>query len=110
MLSKPGDGRVLVVDGGGSRRCAMLGDRLAQRAVYNGWSGVLLYGCIRDSADVARMPLGVKALGTHPARSAKQGAGETQVPVRFADVDFEPGHWLYADPDGVLVVASPDLP
>lgn len=106
-LAEPGAGRVLVVDGGGSLRCALLGDRLAALAVENGWSGVLVHGCIRDSAAIATMDLGVKALGTHPRRTEKRGAGERDVPVRFAGATFRPGAWLYADSDGVLVS---DLP
>jgi regulator of ribonuclease activity A len=106
LLSQSGDGRVLVVDAGGSQRCAMLGDQLAQKAVYNGWAGVLMYGYIRDSADIARMPLGVKALGALPVKSVKKGVGETQVPVSFAGVEFRPGDILFADPDGVVVMAQ----
>jgi regulator of ribonuclease activity A len=101
-VSEPGEGRVLVVDAGGSLRCAMLGDLLAAKAVGNGWSGVVMYGLIRDSADIARMPLGVKALGTHPLKSVKQGVGERDVTVRFAGVSFAPGQHLYADEDGIV--------
>jgi regulator of ribonuclease activity A len=101
-LGEPGAGRVLVVDAGGSRRCAMLGDLLAAKAVENGWSGVLMYGLIRDSADIAQMDLGVKALGTHPLKSMKKGVGERDVEVRFAGVRFVPGHFLYADEDGIV--------
>jgi regulator of ribonuclease activity A len=104
MLSEHGDGRVLVVDAGGSLRCAMLGDQLAQKAVFNGWAGILMNGLVRDSADIARMSLGVKALGTHPRKSVKAGRGETQVPVSFAGVEFRPGDALYSDEDGVLVL------
>jgi regulator of ribonuclease activity A len=109
MLGEPGAGRVLVVDAAGSPRCAMLGDLLAQLAVDNGWAGVLVHGYIRDSADIARLPLGVKALGTLPRKSEKRGAGETQVPLRFAGVEFRPGDHCYADADGVLVIASADV-
>jgi regulator of ribonuclease activity A len=101
-VSEPGESRVLVVDAGGSLRCAMLGDLLAAKAVDNGWSGVVLYGLIRDSADIARMPLGVQALGTHPLRSVKKGVGERDVVVRFAGVSFAPGQHLYADEDGIV--------
>jgi len=106
MLSEHGDGRVLVVDAGGSMRCAMLGDQLAQKAVFNGWAGILMHGPIRDSADIARMSLGVKALGTHPRKSVKAGRGETQLPVSFGGVEFRPGDALYADEDGVLVLSG----
>lgn len=102
-LEEPGEGRVLVVDGGGSMRCALLGDMLARLGVENGWSGVLVYGCIRDSEVIAETEIGVKGMATHPRKSVKRGAGERDVPVRFADVSFVPGHYLYADPDGILV-------
>lgn len=102
-LEEPGQGRVLVVDGGGSLRCALLGDRLAALAEENGWAGVVVNGCIRDSSAVAEVDLGVKALGVHPLKSVKRGVGERDVPVRFAGVGFVPGHYLYADEDGLLV-------
>ena len=105
-VGSAGDGKVLVVDGGGSLRCALLGDLLAARAVENGWSGLLINGCIRDSADIARMPLGVRALATHPLKSVKRGVGETNVPVRFAGVTFRPGDTLYADEDGIVISGS----
>jgi regulator of ribonuclease activity A len=104
-VNEPGQGRVLVVDGGGSMRRAILGDQLAKKAVDNGWSGLLIYGCIRDSAAISQMPIGVKALGTHPLRTEKRGEGQRDIVVRFADATFTPGHWLYADEDGVLVAA-----
>lgn len=106
-LAMPGGGKVLVVDGGGSMRRAMLGDMLAASAVENGWAGVLVYGCIRDSADIGGMALGVKALGTHPCKTEKRGLGRHNVPVRFAGVTFQPGHYLYADQDGILVSDTP---
>lgn len=101
-LSESGGGRVLVVDAGGSKRCAMLGDVLADMAVKNGWVGVVMFGLIRDSADIAQMRLGVKALGTHPLKSVKKGAGERDVTVRFAGVSFTPGQHVYADEDGIV--------
>ncbi len=103
LLGTPGNGRILVVDAGGSRRCAMLGDRLAQKAVDNGWAGVVMFGCIRDSADIGRMPIGVLALATMPRKSIKKGAGESGLAVSFAGVLFRPGAWLYADADGLVV-------
>lgn len=106
-LEEPGEGRVLVVDGGGSLRCALLGDQLAKMAETNGWSGVLVYGAIRDSADVAKFAIGVKALATHPLKSVKRGQGERDVPLRFAGVSFYPGHYLYADEDGIVVSEKP---
>lgn len=104
-LEEPGEGRVLVVDGGGSDRCALLGDNLAQLAIDNGWAGVVVYGCIRDSGEIGEMPVAVKALATHPRKSDKRNLGDRDVPVRFAGVNFEPGAWLYADLDGVVVAS-----
>ena len=101
-VGEAGEGRVLVVDAGGSRRCAMLGDLLAATAVKNGWAGVVMHGLIRDSAEIAEMNLGVRALGTHPMKSVKRGEGQRDVPVRFAGVDFAPGQHLYADEDGIV--------
>ncbi|MBI2423889.1 MAG: ribonuclease E activity regulator RraA [Candidatus Hydrogenedentes bacterium] len=106
-VGRPGEGKVLVVDGGGSMRRAMLGDLLAAKAVSNGWMGILIYGCIRDSEAIGRMDLGVKALGTHPCKTEKRDLGDHNVEVRFAGVTFVPGHYLYADEDGVVVSASP---
>ena len=103
MVAEKSDGGVLVVDAGGSLRCAMLGDMLAQRAVENGWSGAIYNGLIRDSADINSMPFGVKALGTIPIRSVKEDQGVIDVPVRFAGVQFNPGDYVYADEDGVVV-------
>ncbi len=102
-VSEPGQGRVLVVDGGGSVRCALLGDLLADKAVSNGWAGVIVNGCVRDSARLGELQLGVLALATHPRRSEKRGHGERDVGVRFAGVTFHPGDWVYADEDGLLV-------
>ena len=98
---------VLVVDAGGSQRCAMLGDILAQMGIDNGWVGGIFNGLIRDSADINQMPFGVKALGTIPIRSVKEGLGKTDVEVNFAGVTFTPGHYIYADHDGVIVSAEP---
>lgn len=109
-VAEPGEGRVLVVDAGGSLRCAMLGDLLAAKAVAKGWSGVLMYGLIRDSADIAQMDLGVKALGTCPLKSVKKGVGERDVVVRFAGVNFGPGSYLYADEDGIVCSHAALLP
>lgn len=105
-VARPGHGKVLVVDGGGSERRAMLGDLLAQKAVDNGWAGIVIHGCIRDSAAIADMPIGVKALGTCPRKTEKRGLGDHNVPLRFSGVDFVPGHHLYADEDGIVVSAK----
>jgi regulator of ribonuclease activity A len=102
-VMSPGRGRVLVVDGGGSRRRALLGDQLGEAAVRNGWVGVVLHGCIRDSAELGRMELGIRALGTIPLRSEKRGEGERDVPVRFAGATFRPGDFIYVDEDGVIL-------
>ena len=102
-LEMPGEGRVLVVDGGGSLRSALVGGNLATLARENGWSGLVVYGCIRDAVEIASTPVGVKALHAVPRRSAKAGAGERGVPVAFAGVTFTPGAWLYADRDGIVV-------
>lgn len=102
-LEEQGAGRVLVVDGGGSTRCALLGDNIAAMAHRNGWAGIIINGCIRDSEDIGGMPLGVKALATYPLKSAKRDKGLRDVPVSFAGVTVRPGDWVYADKDGVLV-------
>lgn len=102
-LESPGENRILVIDGGGSLRCALVGDQLAALAVKNGWSGIVVYGCIRDSREIGGMDLGVFALATHPRKTVKKNQGERDVPVTFAGVTFPPGAWLYADEDGVIV-------
>ena len=106
VLSTPGDGAVLVVDGGGSLHSALVGDLIAASAVENGWSGLVLHGVVRDAAALAGMPLGVKALGTNPRKSRKEGAGEVDVPVGFGGVVFTPGDWAFSDEDGVLVLTA----
>lgn len=106
-VAEPGEGRVLVIDGGGSLRRAMLGDMLADKAVANGWSGVLVHGAIRDSAALARLDLGVKALGACPLKTDKRGQGLRDVPVRFGGVEIRPGDWLVADEDGVILADAP---
>ena len=105
-LSKPGGGRVLVVDGGGSLATALLGDVIAGLAHQNGWSGVVINGAVRDTVAIGKLALGVKALGSNPRKSQKAGAGEVEVPVSFGAVTFVPGHWLYSDDDGILVSAT----
>ena len=106
-VQSPGEGRVLVVDGGGSQRCALFGGNLGSAAVKNGWAGVIINGCIRDSTELGQMQLGIRALGTMPLRSEKRGEGERDVPVRFAGVSFRPGDFVYADEDGVIVAHGP---
>ncbi|WP_416885327.1 ribonuclease E activity regulator RraA [Marinospirillum sp.] len=106
-VEKPGEGKVMVVDAGGSFRCAMLGDMLAEKAVQNGWEGVIMYGCIRDVDVIADLDLGVQALGTHPKKSEKKGVGEYQIAVSFGGVTFVPGDYLYADNNGIIVSPEP---
>lgn len=106
-LETAGEGQVLVVDGGGSMRCAMVGDQLALLAVKNGWAGIVVFGCIRDSAAIGEMPVGVMALGTNPRKSVKRNSGERGLPLRFAGTTFSEGSYLYADADGIIVSASP---
>lgn len=102
-LEEPGEGRVLVVDGGGSLRCALVGDNLAEIGVENGWAGIVVYGCIRDAEPIGALAIGVKALATNPRKSVKKGVGERDVDLRFAEVTIKPGEYLYADADGVVV-------
>ncbi|RFU42208.1 RraA family protein [Actinomadura logoneensis] len=108
VLGTPGDGRVLVVDGAGSLASALMGDMIAESAVANGWSGVVIHGAVRDVAALRGLDLGVKALGSNPRKSAKDGVGALDVPVEFGGVRFAPGDWLYGDEDGI-VVATRDL-
>lgn len=103
MLATPGEGAVLVVDGGGSLESALVGDLIAASAVENGWAGVIVHGAVRDRAAIGTLELGVKALGTNPRKSAKDGVGEIDVPVTIAGVVFTPGRHVWADSDGVLV-------
>jgi regulator of ribonuclease activity A len=103
LTGEAGNGRVLVVDAGGSMRRAVVGDMLGKKAVDNGWAGIVVYGCIRDSAALSALPIGVKALGTHPVKTDKRGEGQRDIAVRFAGVTFRPEDWLYADEDGIVV-------
>jgi regulator of ribonuclease activity A len=104
-VEEPGGGRVLVVDGGGSFACALLGDNIAGIAVANGWAGFVVNGCVRDVTALATLPIGIKALGTNPRPSGKAGVGEIDVPVTFGGAEFTPGAVLHADDDGVIVIA-----
>jgi regulator of ribonuclease activity A len=105
-VSEPGEGRVLVVDGGGSKRVALLGDVVAGLAVENGWAGIVVNGCVRDVEALGALPIGIRALGTTPRPSGKAGAGELDVPVTFGDVTFTPGATLYSDADGIVVIPA----
>ena len=109
LLSQPGSGSVLVVDGGGSMQCALIGDMIALLGQNSGWAGVIVNGCIRDSVAIDQMAFGIKALGTNPRKSAKLGVGTVDVPVTFGGVTFTPGHHLYSDDDGILVAPAPLL-
>ena len=106
-LEEPGLARVLVVDGGGSLRCALVGDQLAELGVQNGWAGILVYGCVRDSAALAALPIGIKAVATNPRKSVKKGEGSRDGVLRFAEVVIYPGDFLYADGDGVVLAERP---
>ncbi|MEJ1154123.1 ribonuclease E activity regulator RraA [Microbacterium marmarense] len=103
MLATPGEGAVLVIDGGGSLESALVGDLIGASAVKNGWAGVIVNGVVRDREALGMLPLGVKALGTNPRKSAKEGAGEIDTDVVIAGVVFTPGKHVWADADGVLV-------
>lgn len=106
QVGNPGNGRVMVVDGGGSLRCALLGDMLAAKAVENGWAGIIIYGCIRDVDDIRTMELGVQALRTIPIKSNRQGRGDLNIPVTFGGVTFRPGEYVYADNNGIIVASE----
>lgn len=99
-------GSVLVVDGGGSMRCALLGDRLASIAASRGLAGIIVNGCVRDSAELSEIEVGILALATHPLKSGKAGSGERDVPVEFGGVTWIPGHYVYADGDGIVLAAE----
>ena len=103
-VEQPGEGRVLVVDGGGSLRCALFGGNLAVLAAQHGWAGLVVNGAVRDTEALGGLDIGIKALGSNPRKSAKLAAGQVDVPVRFGGVTFRPGEHLYSDEDGVVVV------
>lgn len=110
LMNTASDGEVLVVDGNGSLASALMGDMIANAGAANGWAGAVIFGAIRDSEAIGLMDFGVKALGTNPRKSAKNGAGETDIPVSFGNVTFRPGDYVYCDEDGVLVSADPIKP
>jgi regulator of ribonuclease activity A len=104
MLEEAGEARILVVDGGGSMRCALVGGNMAALALENGWRGIVVNGCIRDSDEIRELAIGVKALAVHPRRSEKGlHSGQRNRPVVFGGVSFRDGQWLYADSDGIVV-------
>ncbi|TVS11002.1 MAG: putative 4-hydroxy-4-methyl-2-oxoglutarate aldolase [Wenzhouxiangella sp.] len=104
-LAEPGQGRVLIVDGGGSRRHALIGDEIAARAADNGWSGVIIYGACRDVDVLPGIELGVMALGAVPLKSVRRGEGQVGLPVSFGRVLFRPGDWVYADANGIVTAS-----
>lgn len=105
VLSTPGEGGVLVIDGAGSLHTALVGDLIAELAHSNGWSGLVIHGAVRDAAALRGIDLGIKALGTNPRKSSKIGAGERDVTVSVGGVTFVPGDIAYSDDDGIVVVA-----
>jgi regulator of ribonuclease activity A len=102
-LATMGDGAVLVIDGGASLRSALVGDLMAALAQKNGWAGLVIWGAVRDTVALGELDIGIKALGSNPWRSSKNGTGQIDVPVSFGGVEFRPGSWLYSDEDGILV-------
>jgi len=103
IVSEQTNNRVLVIDGGGSQRCALLGGDMATLAFNNGWQGIVIYGCIRDSLELAQIPIGIRALRTHPLKSHKRGMGDRDTLITFGGVNFKKDHFLYADHDGIIV-------
>jgi len=103
-LEEPGSGRVLVIDAGGSLRCALVGGNLAALGAQNGWAGIVIDGCVRDQAELAAAAIGVRALALHPRRSEKRGQGRRNVAVQLQGVTVNPGDWVVADADGVIVL------
>ena len=106
-IETPGQGRVLVVDGGGSLRRALVGGNVAATAAQNGWAGIVVYGAVRDVAELRETPMGLRALALIPLPTEKRGEGQSEVPVQVAGVWVRPGDWLYADADGIVVGARP---
>lgn len=103
LMDEPGDGAVAVVDGKGSTEVALIGDIIAAKAAKNGWSGVVINGAVRDVVELAKIDLGIKALGVNPAKSVKRGQGAVDVLLHFGGIRFEPGHFIYCDENGILV-------
>ncbi len=103
LLEQDGDGQVLVVDGGGSLRCALVGDQLAALGARNRWSGIVVSGCVRDTAALLQCDIGIFALAAHPRRSQKRNVGEPGVALHFAGLTFRAGEWVYADEDGLVL-------
>ncbi|MBP2291582.1 ribonuclease E activity regulator RraA [Azospirillum rugosum] len=108
-LGTPGRGKVLVVDGGGSLRAALMGDLIAKDAVKNGWEGVVIHGCVRDAAVLATLDLGIKALAAIPRKTVRNGEGQRDLPVTIAGIRVSPGDLVFADEDGVLVLTAAEF-
>ena len=106
QAEQDGHGKVLVVDGGGSLRCALLGDMIAEKAAKNGWEGMVIFGCVRDVDVLAQTDLGVQALASHPLKTEKRGLGDLNKAVTFGGVTFKPGEFIYADNNGIIVSPS----
>ena len=102
-LETEGNNQVLVIDGGASRACALVGDQLALLAIENGWAGIIVNGYIRDSAVIAEMHIGIKALGTNPRKSIKKNRGEADIELTIGQIQIKPGNWIYSDADGVII-------
>ena len=107
LVGTSGEGRVIVVDAGGSLRRACLGDMLAEQAASNGWAGLIIYGCIRDVDQIRATDIGIQALGVHPMKTDKKGVGELNIPVTFGGVTFAPKDYVYADNNGIILSAEP---
>jgi regulator of ribonuclease activity A len=106
-LSLSGKGKVLVVDGGGSLRCALLGDNIAQLAVDNQWNGIVIYGCVRDVKILTTLPIGIKAINNIPIKSVKRNEGQSGINLNFANATIKEGDYLYADEDGIIISDTP---
>jgi len=106
VLSEPGEGRVLVIDGNGSLHTALVGDVIAELGRSNGWAGIIANGAVRDAATLRTLEIGIKALGTNPRKSTKTGSGERDVVISLGGVDFRPGDVVFSDDDGIVVVSD----
>ena len=103
LIDEKVNGDVMIIDGNGSKKCALLGDNLAKKATDNGWSGFIIYGCIRDSEIISTINIGIKALDTMPLKSEKKNIGEFGKDLRFANVLFKEGYYAYSDQDGIII-------
>lgn len=103
QAAEDGTGKVMVVDGGGSMRCALLGDMIAENAMKNGWLGIIIYGCVRDVDAIAALDIGIQALNSMPIKSVRQGRGDLNIDISFGGVTFRPGEFVYADNNGVII-------